>query len=74
VRKRVFAEIRALFEREGIEFAAREVTVRIPGLAKDRELNEDEQRAVGAAARTTLDVVEAEQNRKTGTGGPMDDR
>jgi small-conductance mechanosensitive channel len=74
VRKRVFAEIRELFEREGINFAAREVTVRIPGLAKDRELSEEEQRAVGAAARTTLDVVEEEQIRKTGTGGPMDDR
>jgi hypothetical protein len=37
-------------------------------------LSEEEQRAVGAAARTTLDVVEAEQLPKTGTGGPMDDR
>jgi small-conductance mechanosensitive channel len=74
VRKRVYAEIRALFEREGIMFAAREVTVRIPGLPKDRELSEEEQRVVGAAARSTLDVVEAEQTRKTGTGGPMDDR
>lgn len=74
VRKRVFAEIRELFEREGIKFAAREVTVHIPGLPKDRELSEEERRVVGAAARTTLDVVEAEQTRKTGTGGPMDDR
>lgn len=74
VRKRVFAEIRELFEREGIKFAAREVTVRIPDLPKGRELSVEEQRAVGAAARTTLDVVEAEQSRKTGTGGPMDDR
>ena len=74
VRKRVFAEIRALFEREGIGFAAREVTVRIPGLPKDRELDEAEQRVVGAAARSTLDVVEAERLPKTGTGGPLDDR
>ena len=74
VRKRVFAEIRTLFEREGITFATREVTVRIPGLPKDRGLSEEEQRAVGAAARSTLDVVEAEQTRKTGTGGSMDDR
>ena len=74
VRKRVYAEIRTLFEREGIKFASREVTVRIPDLPKGRELSEEEQRAVGGAARTMLDVVEAEQTRKTGTGGPMDDR
>ena len=74
VRKRVFAEIRELFEREGIKFAAREVTVRIPDLPKDRELDEVEQKAVGAAARNALDVVEAEQLPRTGTGGPLDDR
>ena len=74
VRKRVFAEIRELFEREGIKFAAREVTVCIPDLPKDRELDEVEQKAVGAAARNALDVVEAEQLPRTGTGGPLDDR
>lgn len=74
VRKRVFAEIRELFEREGILFASREVTVRIPDLPAGRALDEAEQRAVGAAARSTLDVVEAEQRLKTGTGGSGDDR
>ena len=40
VRKRVFAEIRELFAREGIHFAHREVTVRIPDLDKDRPLDD----------------------------------
>jgi hypothetical protein len=74
VRKRVFTEIRELFEAEGIKFAHREVTVRIPGLPKNRELDEREQRAVGAVARSTLDVIEAGPLPKTGTGGPRDDR
>ena len=74
VRKRVFAEIRELFAREGINFAHREVTVRIPDLDKDRPLDEDDRKAIGAAARNALDVVEAEQLPRTGTGGPHDDR
>ena len=51
-----------------------EVTVRIPELPKNRELDEREQRAVGAVARSTLDVIEAGPLPKTGTGGPRDDR
>jgi small-conductance mechanosensitive channel len=74
IRKRVFSEIRELFEREGIMFAHREVTVRIPGMPKDRELDESGQRAVGAAARSALDVVGAGTLRPTGTGGSADDR
>jgi small-conductance mechanosensitive channel len=74
IRKRVFAEIRQLFEREGIRFAHREVTVRIPGLPEDRPLDENEKQAAGAAARTALDVVEPEALRPTGTGGAPDDR
>jgi small-conductance mechanosensitive channel len=75
IRKRVYQEIRALFEREGIRFAHREVTVRIPDLAEsERPPSEAENRAIGAAARTALDVVEAEPPRATGTAGPRDDR
>lgn len=74
IRKRVFAEIRELFEREGINFAHLEVTVRIPGPPDDRPLDEDEKQAVGAAARSVLDVVGTEPLPPTGTGGPMDDR
>jgi small-conductance mechanosensitive channel len=74
IRKRVFAEIRELFEREGVHFAHREVTVRIPGMPKDQELDGETQQAVGAAARRALDVHEAGALRPTGTGGSVDDR
>ncbi len=74
IRKRVFQEIRDLFEREGIKFAHREVTVRIPDLPADRPLSEQETRAIGSAARTALDVIEGEQRLQTGTGGAPVDR
>lgn len=74
LRKRIFHEIRELFAREGIRFAHREVTVRIPDMPRDRTLSQDEEQAVGAAARTALDVVESGARPRTGTGGPVDDR
>ena len=74
LRKRIYAEIRQLFEAEGIKFAHREVTVRIPGIdEKKGELNEDDMRAVGAAARRSVDAVE-EEMLATGTGGVGDSR
>lgn len=76
VRKRVFQDIRTIFEKEGITFAHREVTVRIPGLPTDRPLTPDELNAAGAAARTAIDQadLDALPPRGTGTNGPMDDR
>ncbi|WP_083923678.1 mechanosensitive ion channel family protein [Amorphus coralli] len=68
VRKRVYAEIRELFEREDIHFAHREVTVRF---VDDEEVegaeNEEERRklAAGAAARRLLDE-EAEAGKRGG--------
>ncbi|MEC9434030.1 MAG: mechanosensitive ion channel family protein [Pseudomonadota bacterium] len=53
-RKLVYQEIRELFEREGIHFAHREVTVRIPNMP-DRPLSDDEKAAVGAAARRVVE-------------------
>ncbi|MEM6933270.1 MAG: mechanosensitive ion channel family protein, partial [Pseudomonadota bacterium] len=73
VRKRVFQEIRDLFDREGIKFAHREVTVRIPDLPKNRDLEEAEIRAIGGAARRVGDQ-QAEEMLATGTRGPADDR
>ena len=73
VRKRVYQEIRDLFDREGIKFAHREVTVRIPDLPKDRELSQPELTAIGGAARRIGDQ-QAEELMATGTGGPVDDR
>ncbi|MGF1552653.1 MAG: mechanosensitive ion channel family protein [Paracoccaceae bacterium] len=71
-RKRVYAEIRELFDREGIRFAHREVTVRMPDLSEGRAPTEAERHALGAASRANLDVIEAEALRPTGTAG--DDR
>ncbi|MGF1446870.1 MAG: mechanosensitive ion channel family protein [Pikeienuella sp.] len=75
IRKRVFQEIRELFEREGIKFAHREVTVRIPDLER-RDVSDTERQAVGAATRNALDVIEGEQALAMAGGprGPVDDR
>ena len=72
IRKRVYQEIRALFAREGIKFAHREVTVRIPDLDRERPLGPDEARAVGGAARTAVEMAEEEAApmQATGTGQP----
>lgn len=53
LRKRVYQEIRDLFEKEGIKFAHREVTVRIAGDADN--LTEKQKEAVGAAALSSMD-------------------
>lgn len=54
VRKRVYEEIRVLFEREGIKFAHREVTVRLAN-ANAEDLTEEQQRKVAAAAHASLE-------------------
>ena len=57
VRKKVFEEIRDLFEREGIRFAHREVTVRLAdGDAKD--LTPEQRKEVTAAAQAVIDEDE----------------
>ena len=68
LRKRIYAEIRELFAAEGIKFAHREVTVRIPDLDKKDELSEGQIQAIGAAARRATDAVD-EEMLTTGTGG-----
>ncbi|MEL7132433.1 MAG: mechanosensitive ion channel domain-containing protein [Pseudomonadota bacterium] len=55
VRKRVYEEIRALFEREGIKFAHREVTVRLADGQKAGDLNEEDRKAITAAAQASLE-------------------
>ena len=58
-RKLVYQEIRELFEKEGIHFAHREVTVRIPDLDRNgRDLSDEETRAIGAAARRAVDEAD----------------
>ena len=55
VRKKVYEEIRELFEREGIRFAHREVTVRLADGKKAGELSEDDRKAVSAAAHASME-------------------
>ena len=54
VRKKVYEEIRALFEREGIKFAHKEVTVRLAD-GKVEELSEEDRKAVTAAAQAQIE-------------------
>ena len=57
IRKRVYEEIRILFEREGIKFAHREVTVRLAD-GKADELTEEQRRAVTSAAQAAIEEDE----------------
>ncbi|WP_300037299.1 mechanosensitive ion channel family protein [uncultured Roseobacter sp.] len=54
VRKKVYEEIRALFEREGIRFAHKEVTVRLAD-GKVDELSEEDKKTVTAAAQAQIE-------------------
>lgn len=54
VRKKVYEDIRALFAREGIHFAHREVTVRLAD-ANPNDLNKEQKEAVAAAAHGAID-------------------
>ncbi len=66
-RKLVYQRIRELFEAEGIKFAHREVTVRIPDLkGRERDLTDDEAAAVGAAARRAVDQAEEDAGPRPG--------
>ena len=55
VRKKVYEEIRALFEREGIRFAHREVTVRLAGDKDPEEMSDEDRKAVTAAAQAAIE-------------------
>ncbi len=68
VRKRVYEEIRILFEREGITFAHKEVTVRLAD-GKVEELSEKDKQAVTAAAQASI-----EEDLMDGDAGGGDDR
>ena len=59
LRNQVFARIRELFEREGIRFAHREVTVRIADQEAGKPLSDMEKEAAAAAARTVVEQEEA---------------
>ncbi len=71
VRKIAYAEIRALFEREGIQFASREVKVRLDEKDQDRQLTEEDKTKIAAAVRPVLDAADAAAE---GGGGPPADQ
>lgn len=62
VRKKVYEEIRDLFEREGIKFAHKEVTVRLAD-GKVEDLSEDDKKAITAAAQAQIeeDLLDGEE-------------
>ncbi len=68
LRTKVFTRIRELFEREGIKFAHREVTVRIADQETSRPLGEPERQAVAAAARSAIEMPALKPD------APRDDR
>ncbi|MEP3640041.1 MAG: mechanosensitive ion channel domain-containing protein [Paracoccaceae bacterium] len=59
VRKKVYEEIRMLFEREGVKFAHREVTVRLAD-GKVEELDEHQKHEIVAASREVIEEEMAE--------------
>ena len=68
IRKRVYEEIRALFEKEGIKFAHREVTVRLAD--EHAQMPEDRKKAVLSAAHAALE----EEAQEDADGAHEDDR
>lgn len=69
IRKRVFQEIRDLFEQEGIKFAHREVTVRLADGGDPEKLSAQNKEAVMAAAEAAI-----EDEGDMIPNGPGDDR
>ncbi|THH35108.1 mechanosensitive ion channel family protein [Aliishimia ponticola] len=65
IRKRVFQEIRDLFEREGIKFAHREVTVRLADEGA-QNLSEKQKEAVSAAAQAAIEAEDIDDLPDTG--------
>ena len=68
LRNKVFARIRELFEREGIKFAHREVTVRIAEREAGQPLSDAEKEAAAAAARSAIEA------RDAAAAAPRDER
>ena len=64
VRKLVYAKVRELFEKEGIKFAHREVTVHVTETPQGRPLSQQEKEAVAGAV---LPLIEADSPAPTGT-------
>lgn len=64
IRKEIYNRVQDAFEKNGIEFARREVRVAIPGLDHAEDLTEEEKSAIGAAATGVVQAqIEKEQSQ-----------
>jgi len=61
IRKKVYAAIRELFEREGIKFAHREVTVRVADMDEEKAHSPEVKQAVAGAAQIAIQDQSKEQ-------------
>ncbi|NKB62372.1 MAG: mechanosensitive ion channel [Gammaproteobacteria bacterium] len=55
IRKEVYVRVQKTFDEAGIPFARKQVMVHIPGLEKGGVLNDEDARAIGAAAAESVD-------------------
>ncbi len=67
-RKAVYTGIRELFAKEGIQFAHREVTVRLADGVPASDLSEDQREAVAGSVRSVIDEEEAAMRRASSSG------
>ncbi len=68
VRRHVYTRIRELFEREGIEFAHRQVTVRLADEDTSRELTPKQKEALGAAVAPIVEEELAAAQQPAASG------
>lgn len=66
VRKKVYEDIRELFEREGIHFAHREVTVRLADGQSTENMSPDDKQAIAAAAHAAIEEDHLEGGAEAG--------
>ena len=59
MRREAYRRIQQALQTNGIEFAHRKVTVEFPDREVEIELDDDEKRAIGAAAETAISTEEA---------------
>ena len=59
IRKLVYSRLREMFEKEGIKFARKEVTVRVAENPNAEALAKDVKEAIAGAAREVIDADQA---------------
>lgn len=69
IRKQIYTRVQKAFDENGIEFARKEVRVKVPGLEENRDLVDSQKRAIAAAASEAAETADT-----AGGGAPTDDR